>query len=59
VDPTGAGDVFAAAFLCHLHASGNPREAADFANRVAACSVEKIGFASIPTRAEVVDRFGV
>jgi sugar/nucleoside kinase (ribokinase family) len=59
VDPTGAGDVFAAAFLCSLHVTGDPHAAADFANRVAALSVERIGASGIPTRAEVAARFGV
>lgn len=58
VDPTGAGDVFAAAFLCHLHATGDPRAAADFANRVAAISVEHTGASGIPTHSEVTARFG-
>ncbi len=58
VDPTGAGDVFAAAFLCELHQTGDARAAVDFANRVAACSVEQIGGGGIPTRAEVARRFG-
>lgn len=57
VDPTGAGDVFAAAFLCHLHATGDPRAAAEFANRVAAISVEHIGASGIPTHSEVAARF--
>jgi sugar/nucleoside kinase (ribokinase family) len=40
VNPTGAGDIFATAFLVRLHQTkGNPWEAGDFANRVAACSV--------------------
>lgn len=58
VDPTGAGDVFATAFLCHLHSTGDPRAAADFANRVAAMSVEHVGASSIPTQAQVTARFG-
>ncbi|MGZ3681812.1 MAG: PfkB family carbohydrate kinase [Ktedonobacterales bacterium] len=58
VDPTGAGDVFATAFLCHLHTTGDPRAAADFANRVAAISVEHTGASGIPTQAEVTARFG-
>ncbi len=58
VDPTGAGDVFATAFLCHLHATGDPRAAADFANRVAAISVEHTGASGIPTYAQVTARFG-
>lgn len=40
VNPTGAGDIFAASFLVRLYQTkGNPWEAADFANRLAACSV--------------------
>lgn len=40
VDPTGAGDVFAAAFFIRLYQTkGNPWEAARFANRVSALSV--------------------
>lgn len=58
VDPTGAGDVFAAAFLCELHATGDPAAAIDFANRVAALSVERSGAEGIPTRADVAARYG-
>jgi sugar/nucleoside kinase (ribokinase family) len=43
VNPTGAGDIFAAAFLFRLHQTkGNPWEAAEFANRVAATSVAQL-----------------
>ena len=56
VDPTGAGDVFAAAFLCHLHRSGNPRAAINFANCVASFSVEQVGVLGIPTLAMVEQR---
>ncbi len=49
LDPTGAGDVFAAAFLCHLHRHGDPRTAVNFANCVASFSVEQVGVAGIPT----------
>lgn len=58
LDPTGAGDVFAAAFLCELHATGDPRAAVDFANRAAALSVEHLGADGIPTRADITRRFG-
>lgn len=58
VDPTGAGDVFATAFLCQLHLSGDSRAATDFANRVAALSVEHPGASGIPTPGEVAVRFG-
>lgn len=57
LDPTGAGDVFAAAFLCELHTTGAPAAAVDFANRVAALSVERPGTEGIPTRAAVIARY--
>lgn len=57
LDPTGAGDVFAAAFLSELHITGDPATAVDFANRVAALSVERPGADGIPTRAEVAARY--
>ncbi len=53
VDPTGAGDIFAAAFLSALAQTGNPWRAAQFANCVAAHSVERSGLDSIPTRDEI------
>lgn len=59
VDPTGAGDVFAAAFLCELWETGDAAGAIDFANRVAACSVEAGGGEGIPTREMVAARWGI
>lgn len=53
IDPTGAGDIFAAAFLSALAQTGNPWRAAQFANCVAAHSVERSGLDSIPTRDEI------
>ncbi len=42
INPTGAGDIFAASFMIRLNQTrGNPWEAADFANQVAAVSVTK------------------
>ncbi len=58
VDTTGAGDVFAAAFLIRLRETDDPRAAMDFANRVAARSVEGYGPNAIPTRDEASARFG-
>lgn len=58
VDPTGAGDVFAAALLVALAEGRTPGVAVDFANRVAAVSVEREGLASAPTRAELAARYG-
>ena len=56
VDPTGAGDVFAAAFLTHFFRHGNPARAVDFANCTAAFSVEQLGTHGIPTLAMVEQR---
>lgn len=59
VDPTGAGDVFAAAFLIRLHETvrlpggEDPWEAARFANVVASFSVEGPGTSAIPNREQV------
>lgn len=50
IDPTGAGDVFAAAFLCRLNECRDPRIAVNFANCVASFSVEQVGIAGIPSR---------
>lgn len=52
VDPTGAGDVFATAFLVRLAETQDPLLAARFANVVASMSVEAPGMDSIPTRAQ-------
>ncbi|MFL5803040.1 MAG: PfkB family carbohydrate kinase, partial [Roseiflexaceae bacterium] len=52
-DPTGAGDVFAAALLVRLHETGDPLDAARFAARVAAASIEGRGVSMVPTRVEV------
>lgn len=52
-DPTGAGDVFAAAFLVRLDETGDPLEAAYFAACIAARSVEDVGPGAIPYRADV------
>jgi 1D-myo-inositol 3-kinase len=53
VDPTGAGDVFAAAFLIRWQETGDPLAAARFANIAASFSVEGPGLTAIPTRAQV------
>jgi sugar/nucleoside kinase (ribokinase family) len=52
-DPTGAGDVFAAALLIRLHETGDPLAAAHFAAFVAARSVEGAGTTMIPSRAQI------
>jgi 1D-myo-inositol 3-kinase len=53
VDPTGAGDVFATAFLLRLAETGDPLIAARFANVTASMSVEAPGMDSIPYRERV------
>jgi bifunctional ADP-heptose synthase (sugar kinase/adenylyltransferase) len=55
VDLTGAGDVFAAAFLLRFAETGDPCEAAAFANVAASFSVEGTGVDGIPLRAQVED----
>ena len=56
VDPTGAGDVFAASYLVALGELGDPYEAARFANCAAALSIEGDSTSTIPTRAQVEER---
>lgn len=56
IDPTGAGDVFAAAFLIRLHETGDVSEAVRFANCAASFIIEGWGTSNIPTRAQVEDR---
>jgi sugar/nucleoside kinase (ribokinase family) len=52
VDPTGAGDVFAAVFFVELHRNGDPWLAAAHANQVAAGSVTRRGLAGAPSAIE-------
>ena len=56
VDPTGAGDVFAAAFLVGYHETSDPLQAAAFAACAASCAVEGVGTTSLGDRAEVERR---
>ncbi len=53
VDPTGAGDIFSAAFFVCLQRQGDPWMAARFANCVASNSVARAGLASTPKPGEV------
>ena len=53
VDPTGAGDVFAAAFLIRLFETGDPKQACEFAIVAASLTIEKPGLEGIPTRYRV------
>lgn len=53
VDPTGAGDIFAACFLARYHETSDPLEAARFANALASRSVERVGLEGIPQAEEI------
>jgi len=53
VDPTGAGDIFAAAFFIHYRDTGDVIQAARFANTCGALSVRQVGIAGVPRLAEV------
>ncbi len=58
IDTTGAGDVFAAAFLVRFFETGRPLEAARFACCAASLSTEGEGTIAIPSRADVEARLG-
>ena len=57
VDPTGAGDIFAAAFTLHFSKGKNVARAVAFAHSAASLSVEGKGMAGIPGREAVEARF--
>ncbi len=59
VDPTGAGDVFAAAFFIRLSETNDPVQAARFANATASFCVQAPGVTGIPMRAQVEERMHV
>ncbi len=54
VDPTGAGDIFATAFLIRYLETAQLWHAARFANVTASMSVEGVGLQAIPTRQAVM-----
>jgi sugar/nucleoside kinase (ribokinase family) len=56
VDPTGAGDVFAAAFLIRLGESGDVWKATRFASCAASFVVEGEGIDAVPTREQIEER---
>lgn len=56
VEPTGAGDVFAAAFLLRYDATGDPWEAAAYAAVAGALTVEAPGIAGVPTAGQLAAR---
>jgi sugar/nucleoside kinase (ribokinase family) len=55
-DPTGAGDVFATAYLVRHHETADVLESARFAAAAAAISVEAAGIASVATRGQIEAR---
>ena len=56
VDPTGAGDVFAAAFLVHYSEAADVGEATRFASAAAALAVEAQGIEGIADRQQIEER---
>ena len=52
-DPTGAGDLFAAAFFIRFHETGDWRHSAYFANVTASMAIERPGAGGAPFRHEV------
>lgn len=55
IDPTGAGDIFAAAFFVRYHLSGDALDAARFATQLAARSVTRQGLEGAPNQDEIYD----
>jgi hypothetical protein len=53
VDPTGAGDIFAAAFFIRLETTRDPWRAAAFAVNLASLSVTRKGLLGVPRQEEV------
>lgn len=56
VDPTGAGDCFATAFMVRLAETNNLDEACAFGLAAGALSVGAVGLAGIPTREQIEQR---
>ena len=56
VDPTGAGDCFAAAFMVRLAETGCLDEACAFALAAGALAVGAVGLAGVPTREQIEQR---
>ena len=55
IDPTGAGDIFATAFLLRLDETGDPIDAARYANITASFGVEGQGVNGVPSHETVLD----
>jgi 1D-myo-inositol 3-kinase len=56
LDPTGAGDIYSAAFLVSLLCSNNVRESATFASCAASFVVEDYAYGLIPSKKMVTER---
>ena len=56
VDPTGAGDVFASAFLVRYHETKDAAESMRFASAAAACSIEQPGIEGVAGREAIEAR---
>lgn len=56
IDPTGAGDIFATAFLLHFHQTKNIAFSAAFAHAAASLVVEEIG-PKTPTKEQIEKRY--
>lgn len=59
IEPTGAGDVFAAAYLAYYAEGWDPIASARFANCVASFTIEAEGIEGIPTLDQVKRRLAV
>lgn len=53
VDPTGAGDIFAAAFFFRMYTTRDPWESARFATQLATISITRSGLEGVPTPDEI------
>ncbi|MBI5949939.1 MAG: hypothetical protein HY875_17520 [Chloroflexi bacterium] len=59
VDPTGAGDCFATAFIVRMAETGDLAASCQFALAAGAIATEAVGLDGVPTRAQVEDRLKV
>ena len=56
IDPTGAGDIFAAAFLIRYHETSDAWDAVRFASAAASCVIEADGVLGVPGREQIEAR---
>lgn len=56
IDATGAGDIFASAFLIRYHETSDPWDAARFASAAASCVIEAEGVVDVPNRQRIEER---